>query len=65
MPRDIPVGNGSMLVTFDREYQIRDIYFRVGKENHTMDIRRMGVWLTANSWMGGEWQKTLIKKIRW
>ncbi len=35
MPRDIPVGNGQMLVTFDQHYQIRDLYFpHVGQENH-------------------------------
>ncbi|HXE55272.1 MAG TPA: glycoside hydrolase family 15 protein [Tepidisphaeraceae bacterium] len=35
MPRDIPVGNGCLLVTFDHQYQIRDIYFpHVGQENH-------------------------------
>jgi oligosaccharide amylase len=35
MPRDIPVGNGRMLVTFDRQYQVRDLYFpHVGQENH-------------------------------
>ena len=35
MPRDIPVGNGRMLVTFDQHYQIRDLYFpHVGQENH-------------------------------
>src|SRR3954470_9643774 len=35
MPRDIPVGNGRLLVTFDHQYQIRDIYFpHVGQENH-------------------------------
>src|SRR3989338_3617270 len=65
MPRDIPVGNGSMLVTFDREYQIRDIYYPyVGKENHTIGHpSRMGVWVDGQfSWMGGEWQKTLKYK---
>jgi glucoamylase len=36
MPRDIPVGNGTLLVTFDAQYRIRDIYYpNVGKENHT------------------------------
>ena len=35
MPRDIPVGNGRMLITFDHRYQIRDLYFpHVGQENH-------------------------------
>ncbi len=36
MPRDIPVGNGQMLVCFDQQYQIRDVYYpHVGRENHT------------------------------
>ncbi len=35
MPRDLPLGNGRMLVTFDDEYRIRDIFYPfVGKENH-------------------------------
>src|SRR4051812_43185321 len=35
MPRDIPVGNGRLLITYDRQYQIRDIFFpHVGQENH-------------------------------
>jgi glucoamylase len=44
--RDIPVGNGSLLVNFDDKYQIRDIYFpHVGQENHTEGYPfRFGVW---------------------
>jgi glucoamylase len=35
MPRDLPLGNGRMLVGFDDEYRIRDLYYPfVGKENH-------------------------------
>ena len=35
MPRDIPVGNGSFLIAFDSDYQVRDVYFpHVGQENH-------------------------------
>lgn len=35
MPRDIPVGNGRLLVTFDSRYQIRDLFYpHVGQENH-------------------------------
>ena len=35
MPRDIPVGNGKLLIAFDKEYRIRDIYYpHVGQENH-------------------------------
>jgi GH15 family glucan-1,4-alpha-glucosidase len=46
MPRDIPVGNGQMLVAFDRDYQVRDLYFpHVGQENHTGgNACRFGVW---------------------
>ena len=44
--RDIPVGNGSLLVTFDDKYQIRAVYFpRVGQENHTEGFPfRFGIW---------------------
>ena len=36
MPRDIPVGNGDLLITFDRVYRVRDLYFpNVGRHNHT------------------------------
>jgi GH15 family glucan-1,4-alpha-glucosidase len=35
MPRDLPIGNGYLLVNFDADYRIRDIYYPyVGKENH-------------------------------
>jgi len=46
MPRDIPVGNGRMLVCFDQRYQLRDLYFpNVGQENHAGGaIWRFGVW---------------------
>ena len=62
MPRDIPVGNGSMLVTFDRDYLIRDIFFpQVGGENHAMGHAfRFGIWVDGQfSQMGPEWQKEL------
>ncbi len=46
MPRDLPLGNGSLLVNFDSLYQVRDIYFpHVGKENHALGHPfRFGVW---------------------
>lgn len=46
MPRDIPVGNGQMLVTFDHHYRIRDLYYpHVGQENHAgQGPCRFGVW---------------------
>lgn len=61
--RDIPVGNGSLLVTFDEQYQIRDVYFpHVGQENHTEGFPfRFGVWVGGEfSWVSGdEWKRTL------
>jgi hypothetical protein len=36
MPRDIPVVNGKLLITFDNDYCMRDIFFpHVRRENHT------------------------------
>lgn len=35
MPRDIPVGNGRLLICFDQNYCLRDLYYpHVGQENH-------------------------------
>jgi GH15 family glucan-1,4-alpha-glucosidase len=58
MPRDVPLSNGHLLVMFDRQYRIRDIYYpHVGKENHgTGHAFRFGVWVGGKfSWMGPEW----------
>src|SRR5947208_2608137 len=64
MPRDIPVGNGSMLVTFDRDYNLRDLFYpRVGQENHTGGHPcRFGVWVEgAFSWVSSdEWRRQLV-----
>jgi len=61
MPRDIPVGNGQMLVAFDHHYQIRDLYFpHVGQENHAGGGPcRFGVWgeLPRTTRKGGERRK--------
>jgi len=61
--RDIPVGNGSLLVNFDDKYQIRDIYFpHVGQENHTEGFPfRFGVWADGEfSWVNSEdWEREL------
>lgn len=60
MPRDIPVGNGKLLVNFDAHYRIRDIYYpHVGQENHTNGhVFRFGVWVDGRlSWVeDGSWQ---------
>jgi len=61
--RDIPVGNGSLLVNFDDKYQIRDIYFpHAGQENHTEGFPfRFGVWVDGVfSWVFDDgWNRDL------
>jgi len=59
MPRDIPIGNGKFLITFDQDYCLRDIYYpRVGKENQTDGHPfRFGVWLDGMfEWMSRNWR---------
>lgn len=61
--RDIPVGNGNLLVNFDDKYHIRDIYFpHVGQENHTEGFPfRFGVWAEGEfSWVFSDgWERSL------
>lgn len=63
MPRDIPVGNGSLLVNFDHQYRLRDLYWpHVGQENHTAGHpSRFGVWVDGQfTWVGDDgWERTL------
>jgi len=63
MPRDLPVGNGSLLINFDHTGQVRDIFWPyVGQENHTSGrVCRMGVWVDgAFSWLDSDdWQRRL------
>jgi GH15 family glucan-1,4-alpha-glucosidase len=58
MPRDIPVGNGTLLITFDQDYCLRDIYYPfVGKENHTEGHKfRLGIWVDGKfDWVKRNW----------
>lgn len=63
MPRDIPIANGNLLLTFDSRYTLRDVYFPfVGQMNHTRgQACRFGVWVDGQmSWISEPaWQKTL------
>lgn len=63
MPRELVIGNGNMLVTFDSQYHIRDFYYPyVGQENHTAGhYFRMGVWVDGQfSWVhDADWQRDL------
>jgi len=63
MPRDIPIGNGNLLLTFDSRYTLRDVYFPfVGQMNHTRgQACRFGIWVDGQmSWISEpSWQKTM------
>ncbi len=63
MPRDLPVGNGSLLINFDSTGQVRDIFWpHVGQENHTSGrVCRLGVWVDNRfSWLNEDhWQRKL------
>ena len=63
MPRDIPVGNGNLLIAFDSDYQIRDVYFPyVGQENHAgWGPCRFGVFADGRiAWTSDQgWEKSL------
>ena len=47
MPRSLVIGNGNVLVGFDANYSVRDIYFpRVGDANQTMgNVCRTGFFI--------------------
>ncbi len=62
MPRDIPIGNGRLLVCFDKHYSIRDLFYpHVGQENHVGGkFCRLGVWVEGKfSWVNEDWQREL------
>jgi oligosaccharide amylase len=57
MARDVPVGNGNLLVAFDPSYRIRELcYPHVGQENHNEGaVSRFGVWCDGRfAWLGDE-----------
>lgn len=63
MPRDLPLGNEKLLVSFDGNYVIRDIYYPyIGRENHAIGHEfRVGVWADGQfSWIDApEWSRDL------
>lgn len=62
MPRDIPVGNGNLLIAFDKDYLLRELYFpHVGEENHAKGEKfRIGFWADGIfNWLPDGWR---IKK---
>ena len=75
MARDIPVGNGQMLVAYDTSGLIRDVYYpHVGQENHAGGgAFRVGVWEDGYfEWLPDGWQRevgyiddTLVTQVVW
>ncbi|MCM2265782.1 MAG: glycoside hydrolase family 15 protein [Desulfuromonadales bacterium] len=75
MARDIPLGNGRLLVASDSNGLIRDFYYpHVGEENHTGGAPfRIGLWEEGFfEWLPGSWQcsvgyldATLVSRILW
>ena len=63
MPRDLPISNGNLMINFDHEYNIRDVYYpHVGQDNQTVgDVSFFGVWCDGKfAWIGNPaWIKTM------
>src|SRR5213595_1269161 len=62
MPRDLIIGNGSLVIAFDSKYRLADLYYpHVGQKNHAGAPARFGVWADDSvSWIEGDgWERTL------
>ena len=59
MPRDLPIGNGKVLIAFDKDYLLRELYYpHVGEENHTQNEKfRFGISVDGKfEWLPGSWK---------
>ncbi len=59
MPRDLSIGNGNILIAFDKDALLRELYFpHVGEENQTKgEPFRFGVWIDRHfSWLPHDWK---------
>ena len=75
MARDIPIGNGQILVAYDTDGLVRDIYYpHVGQENHVGGaVFRVGLWEDgAFEWLPNGWERsvqylddTLVTRVLW
>lgn len=62
MPRELCVGNGNLLISFDGDMNMRDIFYPfVGMENHVSGhFCRIGAWVDGKfSWIDKTWEKKL------
>lgn len=62
MPRDLPIGNGTLLVAFDSQYRLADFYYpRVGMENQVGAKFHLGIFCDGRLYATDEdaWHRTL------
>lgn len=62
MPRDLSIGNGSLLIAFDSQYRLADCFYpHVGMENHAASRFRFGAWADGVlRWVeDAPWRRTL------
>jgi len=68
MPKSLVLGNGNLLVCFDKYAQVSDLYFPyVGLENHTGGhyVHRLGVWVDGElNWLGHPNWKMSIDSVK-
>jgi len=75
MARDIPIGNGQLLIAYDPTGIVRDLYYpHVGQENHVDGAKfRVGLWEDGLfAWLPEGWEQsvryledTLVTEIIW
>lgn len=75
MARDIPLGNGQILVAYDQNGLVRDLYYpHVGQENHVSGATfRVGLWEDGVfEWLPAGWDRrldyqedTLVTELTW
>jgi GH15 family glucan-1,4-alpha-glucosidase len=66
MPRDLVLGNGSLLVCMDSRLSIRDLYWPyVGLYNHVSGRAiRFGVWVDGQfAWIDDRWERDLRYRL--
>ena len=68
MPRDLPIGNGNLLISFDCDYYLRELFFpHVGEESHTKgrnSVSECGsMGNLAGSPMGGSYRKSISMSL--
>lgn len=74
MPRSFVIGNGNLLVGYDANYDLRDLFFPyVGMENQTVgNLCRTGFWVDGRfAWLSdagwqrriGYWEDTLVGDV--